>query len=239
VALAVAGGEYVTEACWVTDLDCDIITFDCYGTLIDWETGIINAFQSEASHRDVSLDPDSIIAAYMSREPAVEAERYCSYREVLGETARRVGAALDLTIADDRTGFLAESLASWRPFQEANPALERLAQRFELGIVSNIDDDLLEETLRHFTVGFSLIVTAQQVKSYKPSLDHFNEALARTEGMRLLHAAQSHFHDVVPAKRLNVPVVWVNRKAEEIGEGGVRPTFEVRNLAELADLLEV
>lgn len=221
----------------MADLDCDIITFDCYGTLIDWEAGIVNAFQAEAASEGVSLDAGSIIAAYMSHEPAVEAERYSSYRDVLGETARRVGAALGLKVAEERSGFLAESLGAWRPFHDTNPALERLARRFELGILSNIDDDLLRETLKHFTVKFNLIVTAQQVRSYKPGFSHFNEAIARTHGKRLLHAAQSYFHDVVPASRLNIPVVWINRKGE--GAGDVRPTFEVRDLAELADLLRV
>jgi 2-haloacid dehalogenase/putative hydrolase of the HAD superfamily len=175
----------------------------------------------------------------MSQEPAVEAETYSSYRGVLEETARRAGAELGLKIEEDRRGFLAESMPAWRPFQDTNPALERLARRFELGILSNVDDDLLQQTLKHFAVPFDLIVTAQQVRSYKPGLNHFNEAIARTHQRKLLHAAQSYFHDVVPASRLRIPVVWVNRNGEVIAEGGVRPTHEVRNLSELADLLEV
>lgn len=217
----------------------DIITFDCYGTLIDWETGIISAFQSEAAKGAVELRGDQIIEAYAAEEPAVEAATYRSYREVLGETARRVAANLGWNLAAEREGFLAASLPEWPPFPDTNPALERLARRFQLGILSNVDDDLLAGTRRHFTVNFDLIVTAQQVKSYKPGLAHFKEALVRTDGQRLLHAAQSYFHDVVPTSKLAIPVAWVNRKGSGIGPGDPIPTHEVRTLTDLANLLGV
>ncbi|MEK6320537.1 MAG: HAD family hydrolase [Acidobacteriota bacterium] len=215
----------------------DIITFDCYGTLIDWETGIINAFQSEAAKDGVELDGDQIIAAYSAEEPAVESGAYRSYREVLGETARRLAATLGWELSTDRCGFLAESLPLWKPFQDTNPALERLASRFKLGILSNIDDDLLAATRRHFSVDFDLVVTAQQVRSYKPGIAHFEEAMARADGKRLLHAAQSYFHDVVPASKIGIPVVWVNRKSSSVEPGGPLPTHEVRDLSELANLM--
>jgi 2-haloacid dehalogenase/putative hydrolase of the HAD superfamily len=220
-------------------LKFDIITFDCYGTLIDWEGGLVRAFQSEAARAGVSLNASEIIAAYMVEELEVEAEGYRSYREVLSETARRVAARLRFQIEPERAGFLAASLPNWRPFPDTNAALERLARRCQLGILSNIDDDLLAGTQRHFTVTFDLVVTAAHVKSYKPRPAHFREALARTSGKRLLHAAQSYFHDVMPACRLGIPVVWVNRKSELAREGGPEPTYEVRNLVTLADLLGV
>jgi 2-haloalkanoic acid dehalogenase type II len=215
----------------------DIITFDCYGTLVDWETGIINAFQSEAAKDGVELNGDQIIASYGAEEPAVESGRYRLYREVLGETARRVAARLGWELSADRTGFLAESLHLWKPFPDTNSALERLASRFKLGILSNIDDELLAATRGHFNVDFNLVVTAQQVKSYKPDTSHFKEALARAGGKRLLHAAQSYFHDVLPASKLGIPVVWVNRKGSQIESGGPLPTHEVRDLWELANLV--
>jgi 2-haloalkanoic acid dehalogenase type II len=221
----------------MTDSDFDIITFDCYGTLIDWESGITDAFQSEAGRDGVSLRPDQIINAYMLEEPLVESKSYRRYREVLGETALRVASRLGWELAAERAGFLAESLPHWSPFADTNPALERLARRFQLGILSNIDDDLLEATRSQFSVNFDLIVTAQQVSSYKPGLAHFNEAMLRVRGKRLLHAAQSYFHDVVPASKLDLPVVWVNRNAASAEQGGPVPTHEVRNLTELADFL--
>lgn len=221
----------------MTSSDFDIITFDCYGTLIDWEGGIINAFQSEAANDGLTLEGDQVIAAYSAEEPKVESRAYLSYREVLTETARLVGSRLGWNISSERASFLARSLPEWKPFADTNVALERLARKFKLGILSNIDDDLLTGTRRHFTVQFDLIVTAQQVRSYKPGFAHFNEAIARLSGKRLIHVAQSYFHDVVPCAALGIPVVWVNRKAERPGPGGSSPTHEVLNLSELADLL--
>jgi len=217
----------------------DIVTFDCYGTLIDWDAGIISAFQSEAAKDSVELRGDQIIETYAAEEPAVESASYLSYRQVLGETARRVAAKLEWNLPPERAGFLAGRLPEWQPFADTNPALERLARHFTLGILSNIDDDLLTATRRHFTVDFDLIVTAQQVKSYKPGFAHFKEAMVRAGGKRLLHAAQSYFHDVVPSSKLGIPVVWVNRKGSDVEPGGPLPTHEVRTLIELANLLGV
>ena len=219
--------------------DFDIITFDCYGTLIDWESGIVTAFQSEASHDGVELAADDIVAAYGVEEASVESGPYRSYSEVLGETARRVCARLGWNIEPERAGFLAASLPHWTPFPDTNAALERLASKYELGILSNVDDDLLAATRKHFAVSFDLIVTAQQVKSYKPGAAHFTEALARTAGKRLIHAAQSYFHDVVPSRGLGIPVVWVNRHGSPVEPGGPLPTHEVRTLTELADFMGV
>lgn len=217
--------------------DFDLITFDCYGTLIDWEAGIVNAFQSEAARDDAKFSSDQIIVAYMAEEPMVESSEYLPYRQVLAETARRVARRLGWELSPERSNFLAASLPHWKPFDDTNPALERLAQRFQLGILSNIDDRLLAATRRHFTVDFDLVVTAEQVKSYKPGHAHFKEAVAKSRGKRQVHAAQSYFHDVVPASALGIPVVWVNRNGAIPQSGGPLPTHEVRSLTELADLL--
>ena len=223
----------------MTNTDFDIITFDCYGTLIDWEGGIIAAFQSAALNDGVNLHAHQIIEAYSAEEPIVESEGYLPYRDILNETARRAAARLGWTIDPARATFLSESLPHWIPFPDTNPALERLASRYELGILSNVDDDLLASTRTHFTVSFDLIVTAQQVQSYKPGAAHFTEALARTAGKRMLHAAQSYFHDVVPTSKLAIPVVWVNRHGSPIEPGGPLPTHEVRSLTEFADFMGV
>jgi 2-haloalkanoic acid dehalogenase type II len=182
--------------------DFDIITFDCYGTLIDWEGGMVRAFQTEAAADGRSPDARDIVEAYMAEEAIVESGEYQPYRDMLAQTALRVASRLGWPLDPGRAGFLARSLPEWQPFPDTNTALERLASRFRLGLLSNIDDDLLAATRRHFTVEFDLIVTAQQVKSYKPGFAHFQEALARTPGKRLLHSAQSYFHDVVPASGL-------------------------------------
>ena len=215
----------------------DLITFDCYGTLIDWESGIVHAFQAEGARDRLSFKPADIIAAYMIEEPVVESGPYKTYRAVLANTAIRVAARLNWELPVERASFLADSVARWRPFSDTNAALERLASLYRLGILSNIDDDILSDTRRHFAVEFDLVVTAAQVKSYKPGLAHFNEAQRRAEGKRILHAAQSYFHDIAPATALGIPSAWVNRRHESIDDGGPRPAYEVATLAELADLL--
>jgi 2-haloalkanoic acid dehalogenase type II len=214
------------------------ITFDCYGTLIDWESGIKTFFQNEAARERIEIDDRQIIEAYGAEEPEVESGAYRPYREVLSETARRVARRFGWDLKPERASLLAESLIDWEPFLDTNPALERLARRFELGILSNIDDDLLAATRKHFTVNFRIIVTAQQIKSYKPGFKHFETARALAGAAGFLHAAQSYFHDVVPATRLNIPVAWINRNASVVEANGPRPTYELRNLTELADLLE-
>jgi 2-haloacid dehalogenase/putative hydrolase of the HAD superfamily len=214
----------------------DIVTFDCYGTLIDWDAGIAGAFARAVAETGGRLDPRRVLEAYEEIEPVVEAERYRSYREVLTESARRVAAQLGWELPETKVGFLAESLPFWIPFPDTNAALERLFRAgYQLGILSNVDDDLLAGTRKHFTVPFDLIVTAQQVRSYKPAPGHFLTARERIGGRRWLHAAQSHFHDVTPARRHGVPVAWINRKRQVRGEP--RPDRELYTLTELADWL--
>ena len=215
----------------------DVVTFDCYGTLIDWELGIGSAFEHAAGERGREAHRATVLADYAEFEPQIQAERYRPYREVLALAAERVARRLGWDAEEGSGTFLAESLGSWRPFPDTNAALERLAKSgLELGILSNVDDDLLEQTRRHFPVSFSCIVTAAQVGSYKPAEGHFREARRRIGKRRWLHAAQSYFHDVVPARRLGIPVAWVNRKGEK-PSGDARPDYEVPDLAALADLV--
>jgi 2-haloalkanoic acid dehalogenase type II len=202
----------------------DVVTFDCYGTLIDWESGIRSAFTA------AGVDGDAALRAYAQIEPQVEHERYRSYRDVLHETALRIAPNV-------KTNFLADSLPSWKPFRDTNPALERLHRAgIRLGILSNVDDDLIAETRKHFTVGFDLVITAQQVKSYKPGHAHFLTARQRIGDAKWLHAAQSNFHDIVPANALGIANAWINRHGEKAGQGGT-PTYEFRDLAGLADAM--
>ena len=214
----------------------DVVTFDCYGTLIDWETGIREAFLRAAESDGVALPAAELLAAHAEVEPAVEAEAYRSYREVLALTASRVATRFGWRIGADRAGFLAESLSSWRPFADTNPALRRLAAAgCRLGILSNVDDDLLDGTRRLLDVAFDPVVTAAQVRSYKPAPAHFVEARRRLPaGARWLHAAQSYFHDVVPCRRLGVPVAWINRTGAKAGAAGPSD-WEFADLAGLAD----
>ncbi|HEV7238093.1 MAG TPA: HAD-IA family hydrolase [Thermoanaerobaculia bacterium] len=217
------------------DRKYDIVTFDCYGTLIDWEGGISDAFLRAAREDGVELHREEVLRAYALIEPVVEREQYRFYRDVLTEAATRVAHALGWPLADERGTFLVSSIASWKPFPDTNPALERLrAAGYKLGILSNVDDDLLSATRRHFTVDLDLIVTAQQVHSYKPGPAHFLTAKEKIGDQRWLHAAQSNFHDIAPTNALGIPNAWVNRHNEK---GGATPTHEVRDMAGLADLL--
>lgn len=215
----------------------DVITFDCYGTLIDWQGGIGDAFASAAAADSVTLNRVDILKAYAEIEPIVEAASYRPYREVLEETARQVATRLGWRLNPAGASFLPESLPTWRPFPDTNSALQRLAAAgHRLGILSNVDDDLLAATRRHFPVDFELIVTAQQVGSYKPAHGHFELARLRLGEARWLHAAQSYFHDIKPAQAFGVPVAWINRHAEAVSDGGA-PERQFRDLGELADWL--
>ena len=215
----------------------DFVTFDCYGTLIDWENGIAEAFRVAAAQHGVSLDRDAVLRAYASIEPEVEQETYRSYRDVLAATAVRVAHLLGWPMERQRAFFLAESVASWRPFGDTNAALERLQMSgYKLGILSNVDDDLLAMTRKHFTVDFAFCITAQQVRSYKPAPGHFIAARERIGGASWLHAAQSNFHDIVPTNALGISNAWINRRHERALPGGI-PGREFADMKSLADWL--
>ncbi len=215
----------------------DVVTFDCYGTLIDWETGIREAFAAAAAGLRAPVDTARALEIYAAIEPAVQAEPYRSYRDVLAETARRIAGRLGWPLPDGRASFLAESLPYWRPFPDTNRALMRLDEAgYRLGILSNVDDDLLAWTRRHLLVRFEIVVTAEQVGSYKPNPGHFTAARSVIGARSWLHAAQSYFHDVAPARALGIPVAWINRKGETPSDGG-KADHEFRTLLDLADWL--
>lgn len=213
------------------------VTFDCYGTLVDWERGIGDAFAAAAAADGVKLRSDLALSAYMRIEPIVEAGSYRPYREVLRETAQRVAARFGWRLDEAAADFLPRSLAHWRPFDDTGPALARLRSAgYRLGILSNVDVDLLETTLEKLGIEFDLLVTAQEVGAYKPNHAHFVEARRRIGQAPWLHAAQSYFHDVAPARELGIPVAWINRHGEP-PHGTALPDREFRTLEALADWL--
>lgn len=216
----------------------DVITFDCYGTLIDWETGIRAAFEAEARRDGRTLDLDRVIATYHDLEPQAQAKPFRTYREVLVEVALGIAERLDWPIDADRARFLPEGLPDWPAFPDTEDGLNRLAASgHRLGILSNVDDDLLEGTRRLLPAVFDpeLVVTAQQVRSYKPALGHFEEARRRIGDSQWAHAAQSLFHDIRPADQAGLPTAWVNRKNEPKPDWLPESTIVVGSLAELAD----
>ena len=215
----------------------DAITFDCYGTLIDWETGIATAFLRAAERDGVRLRRDDVLRVYADNERVVERQRYRPYRDVLAETAFRVANALGWPLAYERAGFLADSLPSWTPFPDTNSALERLrAAGYRLAILSNTDDDLIAATQKHFRVPFDFVITAQQVRSYKPAHGHWLAARPRIGEGRWLHAAESNFHDIVPTNVLGIPNAWINRTGAPQLPGGA-PTNAFQDMASFAETL--
>ena len=220
----------------------DVITFDCYGTLINWEPGIRAAFDGFARTAGVGVDLDSALRIYHEEEPVVESMPYRPYREVLRQTAHRTATRLGMETDGPWVNFLSQSLPHWPPFPDTNAALLRLAAAgLRLGILSNVDDDLMAGSRNQMADVFNqdLIVTAQQVRSYKPAHRHFLVARDKVGNRRWLHVAASCFHDVKPATEVGVPVVWVNRKRESLASGCPAPLAIVSTLAELADWLGI
>jgi 2-haloacid dehalogenase len=222
-----------------------LITFDCYGTLIDWENGMLAALRPLLSRDGPSVSDLQILELYGEIEAGLEAGPYLPYRQVLTQAARELGRRVGVEISAEESSVFAESLTRWEPFIDTVPALESLAKRFRLGIISNVDDDLFAATRKKLAaVEFDFVVTAQQMQSYKPSYRNFEEAIRRSGLSKdeILHAGQSLYHDIAPANALGIQNVWVNRPSIRPGSGAARPgtatpNYEVRSLAELAALL--
>jgi 2-haloacid dehalogenase/putative hydrolase of the HAD superfamily len=216
------------------------VTFDVYGTLIDRDTGIYEAFAAEAARDGVELDRAELLALVREITREIEGGSYELYAEVLRRTAIEVARRLDWALEPSRSGFLPDSVQRWKPFKETNVQLAKLAKKYQLGLLSNIDDKLLGQTRRHIPTDFDLVVTAQQVRSYKPDLAHFTECARRMGGKRgWVHVAASHYHDVAPCVKARVPVIWVNRNKETLDSSQRKPTAEVPNLREAAKLLGI
>ena len=222
------------------------LTFDCYGTLIDWEAGILAALRPILDRYRAALDDDRLLELYARHEPDAQRGGYRAYRDVLGSVVEGIGRELGFTASPDETASLADSIADWEPFPDTVEALRKLKKRFKLGIISNIDDDLFAGSARRLEVGFDWIVTAQQVRSYKPSINNFERALERIDlpADAIAHVAQSLFHDVVPARELGIATVWVNRGGARPGSGATpaavaRPDLEVPDLAALVSTIGI
>jgi 2-haloacid dehalogenase len=220
-----------------------VITFDCYGTLIDWETGILGAIRPILSAHGVHLSEREILRLYGEIEAEEESGRYRPYKEILRSVVRAFGRRLRFEPSEKEAQSLPDSLPEWQPFADTVPALRRLQSRFQLGIISNTDDDLFSRTSRLLDVDFDYVITAAQAHAYKPSLEVFRLAekrIAPSPGS-WLHAAQSLYHDVVPAQSLGIATVWVNRSSAHPNAGAAKPASakpdaEVRSLESLGRL---
>src|SRR5580700_2283813 len=219
----------------------EILTFDCYGTLIDWETGILAALHRILSAHKKEIDDASVLKLYGDFEQRSVQGAFRPYREVLESVVRQFGDELRFTPTPEQMQLLPDSLATWKPWPDTVAALRRLKARFRLAILSNVDDDLFALTRPQLEVDFDEVITAQQAQAYKPSLKIFELALSRIHAPahRVLHVGQSIYHDVVPAQALGLATVWVNRPSARPGVGAVKlaeakPDLTVTSLAELA-----
>ena len=202
----------------------DALTFDCYGTLIDWEAGLLGAFAPVLAAHGVTVDDEDLLVRYAAHEARLEAGPYLRYRDLLAEGLRGVGAELGFTPSDDEAARFGGSVVDWPAFGDSSSALERLHERFRLGVLTNCDDDLFAASNARLGVDFDWIVTAQQVGSYKPSQANFDALFARlgADGVpreRILHVAQSLYHDHAPAKLLDMTTVWIDRRHDRPGAG--------------------
>jgi len=219
----------------------EILTFDCYGTLIDWEAGILFVLHQILSNHGKEIDDATLLQLYGDFEQRAEEAPFQPYREVLASVVRQFGKELGFTPTPEEVRSLPDSLSKWRPWPDTVASLRQLKARFRLAILSNVDDDLFAATLPQLAVDFDEIITAQQAQAYKPSRKLFELALRRLNvpAKRILHVGQSIYHDVVPAQALGLATVWVDRQSARPGIGAVKsaegkPDLTVSNLKQLA-----
>ena len=198
--------------------DFDVLTFDCYGTLIDWEAGIAAAARFQLGDAIASHSDEDLIAAFAAVEHDAEVP-YKPYREVLALSLRGMGERLGFSVSDAQASGFGTSVGQWPAFPDSAEALQRLQERFKLVVITNCDDDLFAQSERRLGVSFGYVITAQQAGSYKPDHANFLLAFERIDEPRerILHVAQSLFHDHVPAKALGMTSVWIDRRQ---GRGG-------------------
>ena len=222
-----------------------VLTFDCYGTLMDWETGIFSALRPVLAAHGKIISDFELLSLYSELESEAERGEFHRYREVLQSIVRGFGERLGFKPTESQIRSLPDSLASWPPFPDTVAALRNLKARYRLAIISNVDDDLFAATGRRLEVAFDEVITAQQAGAYKPSLKMFKLAQQRlgVTPAQWLHVGQSIYHDVIPAKSLGISTVWVNRPSPRPGAGAAKaasgePDLEVPDLNTLVQLTD-
>jgi 2-haloalkanoic acid dehalogenase type II len=229
--------------------DFTALSFDCYGTLIDWETGILATLRPWAARHDLALGDDALLAEFSRIEPELQAAGPATlYPDILAEAFRALGRHYARSVSDDEARAFGQSVKDWPAFPDSAAALAYLKRHYKLAILSNIDRASFAHSNRRLGVEFDLVVTAEDVGSYKPTPRNFEVLLERLAALgvpkeRLLHTAESLYHDHVPAKRFGLATAWVYRRAAKGNFGAtrapdqpVKPDWQVTTLAELADL---
>ncbi len=221
----------------------EVLTFDCYGTMIDWETGVIAALDPIFKAHGVEMARDEAFRLYRTLEPEAEHGTWQNYKGVLRTVLKGFGEELGFTPTEAELDQFAYSVRDWPAFPDSPSALLALNKKYKLGVLSNVDDDLFAYSAKKLEALFTYVITAEQIHSYKPAPKHFETAFERI-GLpkeKILHVAQSLFHDIQIAKSLGLSTVWVNRgygrgvsmtpPAEAV------PDLEVPDLATLARLV--
>jgi 2-haloacid dehalogenase len=222
----------------------EVLSFDCYGTLIDWETGLSEVLRPILERHGIKLETEQMLEEFGRYEAQLEAGPYQTYRQILAGVLQNFGQHYQFQPTEQELEQFSNSVGDWPAFADSPSALAALKQRFRLAIISNVDDDLFARSNQKLGVEFDWIITAQQVQSYKPSKHNFEVAFARIglPTSRWVHVAQSLFHDHLPAKELGLETVWVNRRQGKAGGGATPPAqaapdLEVPDLATLARLV--
>ncbi len=221
--------------------DFEVLTFDCYGTLIDWESGICDALYPILANHRIEITTDQALELYGELESQAERGEYHEYKTVLRMVLEGIGSRLGFAPTPMELQHFSESVKDWPAFPDSARALQALKQKYKLAIISNIDDDLFAFSAQRLQTQFDWVITAQQAQSYKPSPANFRLAFERI-GLpknKILHVAQSLFHDIVPAKALGLSTVWINRRYNKVGFGATpsaqaHPDLEVQDLQTLA-----
>lgn len=230
-------------------METKAISFDCYGTLIDWESGIADALSDWSRRRGAGLERPELLAAFSETEPVVQsADPELPYPEVLRRVAQGIGRRFALPVSEAEAGEFASSIRRWPPFPDTSKALARLQEHYRLAVLSNVDKQSFAASERALGIRFDLVCTAEEIGSYKPDPRNFRFLLARLSEMdiargELLHAAQSLYHDVEPARALGIRTAWVDRYsgaasgAARAPQGAITADLRVSSLAELVEAL--
>lgn len=216
-----------------------VLTFDCYGTLIDWENGILTALKPVLVRHNIHLNDDDILELYAKLESKIEKGEFVTYKNVLKKIMEEIGNKFGFNLLSSEKDCLVESLKNWQPFPDTVESLQALKNKFKLAIISNIDNDLFACSAKHLGVNFNYVITAEQVRSYKPTPDNFEFAIRKigVSPDKILHVAQSIYHDIIPAKAVGLSVVWVNRRKGKKGFGATPQASEQADY-EVSDLKE-
>ncbi len=196
-----------------------LISFDCYGTLIDWKKGVTGALRPLLDDYFITMDDEQVFRLFAEIDEDMVTAGFRPYREVLTEIMRRFAAKLNINMHPEDLDILVRSLPGWEPFGDTVEALREMkSKNYRLAIISNTDKSLIGETLKLLDIGFDMVITSEELGSYKPSPENFLEALRRFRqpADEIIHAAQSRFHDIIPARDLGISTAWINRYNEPV-----------------------